>query len=179
MTRKTASGNTYATDEEVAEYEAKKAAGEAAKAPVQKVDPVAIRVKEIRAKRAKLRRTSTRRDVLAYPSRPGFSRRVVNASHGRIKRFEDNGWVIVSGEETGGETSANDPSKPGSAVTKIVGAGKEGPITGVLMEIPEVIFKEDKHEKQKKISGAERTMKDNLEKDSIQWKNGNIGSELG
>jgi len=144
-------------------------------------DPVQKAVKAIRAKRAKLRRThsGSGRDVLAYPSRPGFKRRVVNDSPGRIALFEEKGWTIVRGDLTGGEVTARDPKKPGTAVTKVVGDGERGPITGVLMEIPEEIFNEDQQLKQDEIKRAEDIMEHKLKKDSVEWKGHSVKSDFG
>jgi len=142
-------------------------------------DPVQDAIKKVRAKRGKLRRTGASRDVLRYPNREGFKRRVVNDSPGRIAQFEEAGWEIVRGDETGGQPTARDPKKPGTAVTKVVGAGKDGPITGVLMEIPEEIFNEDKQQKQDKILRDEQTMEYKLKKDSVAWKGHPIESNFG
>ncbi len=142
-------------------------------------DPINDAVAKVRAKRASLRRTSGSRNVLAYPSRPGFKRRVVNDAPGRIKQFQDNGWEIVHGDETGGELTAKDSKKPGAAVTKVVGARDDGPITGVLMEIPEEIFNEDKQVKQDEIKRTEEIMEYKLKKDSVQWKGHSVESDFG
>lgn len=142
-------------------------------------DPVQDAINKVRAKRAKLRRTGVKRDVLRYPKRPGFKRRVVNDSPGRIKQFEDNGWEVVRGDETGGQTTARDPKKPGTAVTKIVGPGQEGPTTGVLMEIPEEIYNEDQKRKHDEITKNEQIMEYKLKEDSVRWKGQAIESNLG
>ena len=114
----------------------------------------AQRIKDIRAMRAKKRR-GRRRDVLAFDKRAGFHRRVVNDTPGRIQQFLDDGWTIVESDETGGETTAADPSKKSSKTSKVVGTGKDGPVTGYLMEIPEEIFNEDKRDKLRSIKDNE------------------------
>ena len=115
------------------------------------------RVKQIRAMRAKKRR-QRRRDVLAFSKKPGFQRRVVNDTPGRVQSFIDEGWAVVHGDETGGETTAADPTKKSSVVSKPVGTGKDGPINAVLMEIPDEIFQEDKAEKQRRIKEDEQNL---------------------
>ena len=142
-------------------------------------DPVQEAINKVRTKRAKLRRTGARRDVLRYPKREGFKRRVVNDSPGRIKQFEEDGWEVVRGDETGGQTTARDPKKMGTAVTKVVGPGTDGPTTGVLMEIPEEIYNEDQKKKQDKIKRDEQIMEYKLKKDSVQWKGQTVESDLG
>lgn len=135
------------------------------KKTVTKKDSLQDAVSKVRAKRAKLRRVSTRRDVLSYPQRPGFKRRVVNDVGGRIAQFEERGWITVQGDETGGELTANHPTKTGTTVSKVVGSGKEGAITGVLMEIPEEIYNEDQQEKSKTIAENEKRMEYKLGND--------------
>lgn len=136
------------------------------------VDNIAMsakeRAKKIREMRqGRFRKDSRRQDVLAFSKRPGFVRRVVNNKPGRVERFERDGWAVVMGDETGGEVTARDPKKPGTAVTKVVGTGKNGPITGVLMEIPEEIFNEDKAEKLAKIKRNEDLMEDKLKNEWV------------
>lgn len=146
---------------------------------IKKTDPVKTRVEEIRKLREKKRISLKRRDVLAYPKRPGFVRRVVNNVPGRIQQFEDRGWSVVTGDETGGPLSAADPTKPGSAVTRVVGTGKDGPITGVLMEIPEEIYAEDQWAKQEGIDATEDALEQDLKRKGVRWKNTKVETKFG
>lgn len=123
-------------------------------------DSLKKRVAEIRAARAKLRGTSSNtRNVLAYKKIPGFQTRVVSDAPGRISKFKERGWEHVYGDETGGELTANNPQKVGTAVSRVVGSDKNGKVTGYLMKIPEEIYNEDKKGKQEEITLAEQRMK--------------------
>ena len=94
------------------------------------------------------------RDVLRFPDRPGYVRRVVNdVSDGeRVKMFQEAGWEIVRTPGiNGGDTRAGADSQLGSVVCRSVGGG----IKGVLMEIPEEWYNEDQREKAKIVDRTE------------------------
>ncbi len=95
------------------------------------------------------------RNVLTFSKRPGYVRRIVNDVDDRIQRFNDAGYEIVHGEETGGDPLAGAASKIGSAVSKPVGGGT----MGVLMEIPEEYYNEDQAAKHAEIDKVEASMK--------------------
>ncbi len=78
--------------------------------------------------------------------RPGFVRRIVKDTPGRIKKFEKYGYTIVKDETKIGDGKAGDKSQLGSAVT--VELGRRSQMTGVLMEIPQEIYDEIQDEKQ-------------------------------
>jgi len=96
------------------------------------------------------------RNVLKYPKRPGYVRRVVNDVEDRIQRFKEAGYEIVQKKDLpSGDPRAGDASQMGMPVSKSVGNG----VKGVLMEIPEEWYKEDQKRKQDKIKADEMAMK--------------------
>jgi len=96
------------------------------------------------------------RNVLRYPERKGYVRRVVNDVEDRIQRFKEAGYEIVQKKDLpSGDPRAGDASQMGMPVSKSVGNG----VKGVLMEIPEEWYLEDQKAKQDKIDAAEADMK--------------------
>jgi hypothetical protein len=97
------------------------------------------------------------RNILKYPKRPGYRRRVVNDTEDRIKIFKDAGYEIVQNKSLPtGDPRAGDASQMGMPVAKNVGGGMKG----VLMEIPEEWYVEDQKAKQDKIKAQEAAMRD-------------------
>jgi len=96
------------------------------------------------------------RNVLKYPKRPGYVRRVVNDVEDRIYRFQQAGYEIVQKADLpSGDPRAGDASQMGMPVSKNVGNG----VKGVLMEIPEEFYREDQKARQDKITADEMAMK--------------------
>ena len=96
------------------------------------------------------------RNVLKYPERPGYRRRVVNDVEDRVQRFKEAGYEIVQRKNLpSGDPRAGDASQMGMPVSKSVGNG----VKGVLMEIPEDWYLEDQKAKQEKLLAAEAAMK--------------------
>ena len=96
------------------------------------------------------------RNVLRYPERPGYVRRVVNDVEDRIYRFQQAGYEIVQKKDLpSGDPRAGDASQMGMPVSKSVGNG----VKGVLMEIPEEYYREDQKARQDKITANEMAMK--------------------
>jgi len=107
------------------------------------------------------RRPLSRRDVLSFPRRPGYYRRVVNDTGGgrRIQAFKDAGYEEVrDGSLTGADGEAGRPSQIGKNVTRVVGTDQQGAIRGVLMEIPLEFYNEDQAAKQRRIQEMEDTI---------------------
>lgn len=97
-----------------------------------------------------------RRNVLQYPEREGYMRRVVNDTDDRIMQFQEAGWEVVKNSDLpSGDPRAGDASQQGMPVSKPVGGG----VKGVLMEIPEEWFNEDQQAKQDHIKQMEDDMK--------------------
>jgi len=94
------------------------------------------------------------RNVLTFPARKGYHRRVVNEDGDRIKEFEAAGYTIVREDIVAGDPKAGSETKIGSAVNPSVGAGTKG----VLMEIKTEWYEEDQKAKQDRITEGERDM---------------------
>ena len=94
------------------------------------------------------------RNVLTFPKREGYVRRVVNDEGDRIKQFEAAGYTIVREDIVAGDPKAGSETKIGSAVNPSVGANAKG----VLMEIRKEWFDEDQKAKQDRITEGERDM---------------------
>lgn len=77
-------------------------------------------------------------------NRPGFVRRIVNDTPGKLDRAKRLGYTVVQDTELQiGDSPAN---TSGTAVTVQVGRSK--PMTGVLMEIPVDMWEENQAEKE-------------------------------
>jgi hypothetical protein len=110
------------------------------------------------------------RNVLRYPKRKGFVRRVVNDVDDRVQRFQQAGYEIVQKKDLpSGDPRAGDASQMGMPVSKSVGNG----VKGVLMEIKEEWYREDNDRKQVDISGQESSMRQN--KGGVEGAYGDIG----
>jgi len=98
------------------------------------------------------------RNVLTAPKRAGYMRRFVNDEPGRIKQYEEAGYVIVKEDIPVGDPKIGKELQPGSPVNVPVGAGTNA----VLMEIKEDWHNEDQKTKQDKILMSENDMKRKL-----------------
>lgn len=99
------------------------------------------------------RKPVSQRAILIAPTRPGYVRRWVNDTEGRIKMFEEGGWRPVKNEE-GLETADKSKmaeSSMGSIVTRYVG----GNTRSVLMEIRDEYYQEDQAAKAAKVRATE------------------------
>lgn len=94
------------------------------------------------------------KDILKFPQRPGFVRRIVNDVDDRIKRFEAAGWRVVQETKEGGDTRVGAASQLASPVLRPVGGGTNA----VLMELPEELYKEDQLKKQKIVDLSEESI---------------------
>lgn len=99
--------------------------------------------------------------ILDGKERPGFMRRWVNETPGRVEMFEAAGWTLVTGH--GEDTSvkrAQSESQQTSVVRRVVNRAYDAESkTAVLMEIPEELYKEDQAEKQKRNDLFEESIK--------------------
>jgi len=95
--------------------------------------------------------------VLSAPAREGYFRRIVNDVGDRIARFMDAGYEPVVGDDVSlAEDERVEWYNDGSSfASRSVGGG----VTGVLMEIPETLHREDQKRKQEKIDQLEESMK--------------------
>ena len=122
---------------------------------IQKSKPVKKRAKrqQLGAAPRKQRVPLHKRNTIKSESKPGFVRRLVNDTPGRIQAFLDAGYTIVQdgtevGDYTTGQTSV------GTASTRQVGGG----VQGVLMEIPEEYYNEDQKDKQRQVDKTEHAI---------------------
>jgi len=96
------------------------------------------------------------RNVLVYPKRKGFERRVFNDIDDRVLSAENAGWVAVADEDLA-DNKAGRATRMGLKARKPVGGG----VHGVLMEIPQEFYDEDQQAKQDEIKLLEDDMKRN------------------
>lgn len=106
----------------------------------------------------KERRPIATTDVLTASARPGYVRRFVNDSPGRVQRFIDAGYEPVrdpsaNRSEFGGTSALGD-----SVIRQDVGSGK----TAVLMEIPQEWYDEDQAKKQERVDSLENGLRRNI-----------------
>lgn len=92
------------------------------------------------------------RNVLAAEKRQGFVRRWFNDTDDRLERAEAAGWMAVQKPADAADPRAGAGSQVGSIVSKSVGGG----VRGVLMEIPEEFYQEDKAAKEARITRTEQ-----------------------
>ena len=101
------------------------------------------------------------RDVLTAKKNPGFVRRFVNDEPGRIERFKDAGYNIVTDEAIGDE-ALGAGSAIGSSANKHVGHGQRA----VLMEIREDWYNEDQASKAAKVKALEDTIQSDVDQEA-------------
>ena len=110
------------------------------------------------------------RNVLRYPKRAGYVRRIVNDVEDRVMRFQQAGYEVVQKKDLpSGDPRAGDASQMGMPVAKSVGNG----VKGVLMEIKEEWYLEDQKRKQTGVSAQEQSMKQS--KGGVEGAYGDIG----
>ena len=95
------------------------------------------------------------RNVLTAPARPGFSRRFINDVGDRVQVFKAAGWNVVDDGSEVGDAKVGSPSTLGSLTNPSVGGGRRG----VLVEIPEELYAQDRAESQAKITAIENEIK--------------------
>ena len=101
-----------------------------------------------------VRQPVSQRKALFAPKRPGYVRRWVNDTEGRINLFTEGGWLPVETKE-GIETANKSKlveAPMGSIMTRHVGNGMKA----VLMEIKEEFYQEDQAAKAEQIDATEK-----------------------
>ena len=107
-------------------------------------------------KRQRRSSTAGARDKLTvYDRDPNYVYRWVRNDEGRIERFKEIGYEVVTQSHEVGEKTVDSGSQLGSAVTKFGG----GSVTLVLMRIPREWYDEDQAAKEESIAQTEATMK--------------------
>ena len=92
------------------------------------------------------------KDVMTTDQKPGYIRRWVNDTPGRINKFLMAGWAVVEDETKVGDEGAKEQNQAlGSGARKQVSVDRKTnqPIYGILMEIKESLYKKDQAAKQK------------------------------
>ena len=103
-----------------------------------------IRVAELREKRVPFGRRSQK---LAYASRPGYHRHWFADHPGRVEEARAAGWENVKDDA-------------GKTVTKLSGRHRDGrAMIGYLMEIPEVLWREDLAADQARVNSSEDSIR--------------------
>lgn len=103
-----------------------------------------LRIAELRSKRVPFGR---RQQKLAYARRPGYHRHWFADHPGRVEEARAAGWEHVKDHE-------------GKTVSKLHGRHRDGrAMIGYLMEIPEVLWKEDLQQDQRRIDDGEQGMR--------------------
>lgn len=95
-----------------------------------------------------------KRNTIKSEGRPGFVRRIVNNTPGRIQAFLDAGYEVVTDGTEVGDPATGLSKGTSSASTRQVGGG----IEGVLMEIPVELYNEDQAEKQDLVDRTEQAI---------------------
>ena len=96
------------------------------------------------------------RDILAVANQdPNYVYRWVNDVRGRMQRFLDGGYEVVTQDTEVGQNAVDRGSQVGSAVTRQVGSG----VTAVLMRIPREWYNEDQAAKAAELDALEASMK--------------------
>lgn len=96
------------------------------------------------------------RDVLTLTGKdPNYEYRFVVDVPGRIQRFIDGGWEVVTDPHDVGQAVVDRGTKVGSAVTKASGDGR----TMVAMRILKEWYDEDQKAKQERLDALDATMK--------------------
>lgn len=105
------------------------------------------------------------RDILTVKNKdPNFEYRWVRDVPGRILRFQDGGWEVVTDDLQVGQRAVDSPSgKVASALTKHGG----GNLTLVLMRIPKEWYDEDQTAKQDKVDAQEDSMQEDIRRGRI------------
>ena len=96
------------------------------------------------------------RDVLTLTGKdPNYEYRFIVDAPGRVQRFIDGGWEVVTDPHDIGQVTVDRGSKVGSAVTKASGDGR----TLVAMRIPKEWYDEDQKAKQDRLDALDQAMK--------------------
>jgi len=93
-------------------------------------------------------------NVLAYPTKEGMHRRLVEDRDGRLERFFKAGYTVVTAEDSCVRPHVGNTGSPGTPVNKMTGDGHRS----YLMEIPQDQYDEYQRLKAAKERERELTM---------------------
>lgn len=98
------------------------------------------------------------RAKLSFPKRPGYVRRVVNDTEGRLLQAEQGGYqfVLSSGGSLGDPDIDNVNRDLGARISRVV--DKSTGQKGYLMEIKEDFYKDDQRLKAKKVAEIDNSI---------------------
>ena len=108
-----------------------------------------------RAKRPNRIPVSGNRDLITVKGKdPAFEYRIVRDAPGRLDKFLDAGYEVVTHEAKVGDPRVGTPAAEGSPVKISMGGGEQG----YLMRIPKEWYEEDQKAKQDEIDARETQM---------------------
>jgi hypothetical protein len=101
---------------------------------------------------------------LDFPSREGYTRRVVADRPGRLEKFRAGAWSFVEKDSLPeldpGLLKAGAREGQDSRVSRVIGSHRDGsPMVGYLMEIPTELYDEDQALKAEKVDGLEASLR--------------------
>ena len=100
------------------------------------------------------------RSKLTVPQRPGYKRRWINETAGRLQAAQEGGYTFVEDPDLRVGEDGNGDSRPDSRVSRIVGRAEGGkPLRAFLMEIPSEQYKEDQASKQAALDEVDRAIR--------------------
>jgi len=124
------------------------------KVETKKPKPARKKRQRLDAAPSKKRIPLHKRNTIKSEARPGFVRRIVNDTAGRVQAFIDAGYTVVTDGTEVGDHATGLSSGTGTASTRQVGGG----VQGVLMEIPVELYNEDQAEKQAQVDQTEHAI---------------------
>ena len=108
----------------------------------------------LRNSRPQRRRIGLNRPV-ELPLRPGYRRALVNDTPGNLQKYLNAGYAVVKDDLEDDTMGAGDGSPMGAHATRPVGGG----INGILVEIPEEYWKEDRNAEEAERISMEEDMR--------------------
>jgi len=133
--------------------------------PVVKEDGKSQRQREIEDLRKRRVPAGIPSMNLDFPTREGFSRRIVSDRPGRLEKFEKAGWRFVERDEleepNTGSLKVTTREGIDSRVSQVIGSHKDGsPMVGYLMEIYDELYDEDQAVKMEKVDALEAGLRE-------------------
>lgn len=111
------------------------------------------------------------RDILTLKNKdPNYEYRWVLDVPGRLDRYRDGGWEVVTEDLEVGQKTVDKETKIGSAVTK-----RSGATMLVAMRIPKEWYDEDQAAKQEKVDFLEDSMREEARRGVIPGSGGEQG----
>jgi hypothetical protein len=103
------------------------------------------------------------KDILTVKNKdPNYEYRWVYDTPGRVERYKEGGYEVVTENLEIGQKQVGQETKLGSAITKRSGVG-----TLVLMRIPKEWYDEDQAAKQERVDALEDSMREDVRRGQI------------